>query len=336
MKYYNVAVVGAMGAVGQEMIKTLERRSFPIRELIPMDTAENVSKEVLFKGKTLTVIEAKEGAFRNVDIALFSAGEDASRKLAPIAVTEGCKVIDNSSAWRMDDDVPLVVPEVNPDALRCNKGIIANPNCTTVQMLVAVKPIHDLYTIKRIVISTYQAVSGSGQKAIDELRNQAAQYLKSEEITHTVYPHQILFNAIPHIDTFLDNGYSKEEMKMINETHKILDPNIKVSPTAVRISVFRGHSESINIETEKPIDILKVKDVLSKSEGVVLVDSPKDNIYPMAINCKDRDEVFVGRIRKDESVENGLNMWVVSDNLLKGAALNAVQIAEKMVEMGLV
>lgn len=336
MKKYNVAVVGAMGAVGQEMLKTLERRSFPIKELIPLDISSNASKEILFNGKTFRVKEAKAGAFKDVDIALFSAGEEASRELAPIAVSEGCKVIDNSSAWRMDDNVPLVVPEVNPEAILKNKGIIANPNCTTIQMLVAVKPIHELYTIKRIVISTYQAVSGSGQKAIEELENQASQHVKGEEITHKVYPHQILFNAIPHIDIFFENGYSKEEMKMINETHKILDPSIKVSPTAVRIAVFRGHSESINIETEKPVNISEVKEVLSKSKGIVLVDNPEQKIYPMAINCKDKDDVFVGRIRKDESVENGLNMWVVADNLLKGAALNAVQIAEKMVEMDLI
>lgn len=336
MKKYNVAVVGAMGAVGQEMLRTLEKRSFPVKEIIPLDVSANVSKEILFNGKTLTVKEAKAGAFKDVDIALFSAGEDASRELAPIAVSEGCKVIDNSSTWRMDESVPLVVPEVNPEALRSNNGIIANPNCTTIQMLVALKPIHDLYTIKRIVVSTYQAVSGSGQKAIEELENQTSQYARGEEITYEVYPHQILFNAIPHIDTFMENGYSKEEMKMINETHKILDPSISVSPTAVRIAVFRGHSESINIETEKPIDISKVREVLSKSEGITVIDDPGQKLYPMAINCKDKYDVFVGRIRLDESVENGLNLWVVADNLLKGAALNAVQIAEKMVEMSLV
>ncbi len=257
-------------------------------------------------------------------------------ELAPIAVSEGCKVVDNSSAWRLDDNVPLVIPEVNPEALRNNKGIIANPNCTTIQMLVALKPLHDLYTIKRIVVSTYQAVSGSGQRAIEELKNQGKQFAKGEEITYNVYPHQILFNAIPHVDVFLDNGYTKEEMKMINETHKILDPSIKVCPTTVRIAVFRGHSESVNIETEKPIDIAEVKEVLSKAKGVVLVDNPQENLYPMAINCEGRDEVFVGRIRRDETVENGLNMWVVADNLLKGAALNTVQIAEKMIEMDLI
>ena len=336
MKDYNVAVVGAMGAVGKEIIKKLEKCAFPIKELIPLDVLSNASKEILFNGKTLTVKEAKAGAFKDADIALFSAGEDASRKLAPIAVSEGCKVIDNSSTWRMDENVPLVIPEVNPEALRSNKGIIANPNCTTVQMLVALKPIHDLYTIRRIVVSTYQAVSGSGQKAIEELENQVTQYLKGEEITHSVYPHQILFNAIPHIDSFTENGYSKEEMKMINETHKILDSSIKVSPTAVRIAVFRGHSESINIETEKPVSIPEVKKILSESRGIVLVDNPEEKAYPMAIHCKDKGDVFVGRIRRDESVENGLNMWIVSDNLLKGAALNAVQIAEKMVEMNLI
>lgn len=336
MRKYNVAVVGAMGAVGQQMLKILERRSFPIKELIPLDISSNVSKEIVFNGKTLEIKEAKAGAFKDVDIALFSAGEEASLQLAPIAVSEGCKVIDNSSTWRMDDNVPLVIPEVNPEALKNNKGIIANPNCTTVQMLVALKPIHDLYTIKRIVVSTYQAVSGSGQKAIEELENQSNQYVNNEEITNNVYPYQILFNAIPHVDTFLENGYSKEEMKMINETHKILDPSIKVSPTTVRIAVYRGHSESINIETEKPMDVFRVKDLLSKSKGIMLVDNLEQKLYPMAIDCRDKDEVLVGRIRKDESVENGLNMWVVADNLLKGAALNAVQIAEKMVEMDLV
>ena len=336
MRNYNVAVVGALGAVGNEMLKTLERRSFPIKELISLDVSSNVSKEILFNGKTLKVKEAKAGAFNGVDIALFSAGEAASRELAPIAVSEGCKVIDNSSAWRMDENVPLVIPEVNPDALLGNKGIIANPNCTTIQMLVALKPIHDLYNIKRIIVSTYQAVSGSGQKAIEELENQASQYAKDEEIIHNVYPHQILFNAIPHVDTFLENGYSKEEMKMVNETHKILDPAIKVSATAVRIAVFRGHSESINIETEKPINIFEVRDALNKSKGIVLIDNPEQGLYPMAINCKDKFEVFVGRIRMDMSVKNGMNMWVVADNLLKGAALNAVQIAEKMAEMDLI
>lgn len=336
MRNYNVAVVGALGAVGNEMLKTLERRSFPIKELISLDVSSNVSKEILFNGKTLKVKEAKAGAFNGVDIALFSAGEAASRELASIAVSEGCKVIDNSSAWRMDENVPLVIPEVNPDALLSNKGIIANPNCTTIQMLVALKPIHDLYNIKRIIVSTYQAVSGSGQKAIEELENQASQYSKDEEIIHNVYPHQILFNAIPHVDTFLENGYSKEEMKMVNETHKILDPAIKVSATAVRIAVFRGHSESINIETEKPINIFEVRDALNKSKGIVLIDNPEQGLYPMAINCKDKFEVFVGRIRMDMSVKNGMNMWVVADNLLKGAALNAVQIAEKMAEMDLI
>ena len=336
MKSYNVAVVGALGAVGNEMLKTLEKRSFPISELIPLDVSSNVLKEISFNGKTLKVREAKAGAFSGVDIALFSAGEAASRELAPIAVSEGCKVIDNSSTWRMDEGVPLVIPEVNPDDLLNNRGIIANPNCTTIQMLVALKPIHDLYTIKRIIVSTYQAVSGSGQKAIEELENQALQHAKDEEITHNVYPHQILFNAIPHVDTFLENGYSREEMKMVNETHKILDPAIKVSATAVRIAVFRGHSESINIETEKPINISEVKEVLNKSNGIVLIDNPEQGLYPMAIKCKDKYEVFVGRIRMDKSVENGVNMWVVADNLLKGAALNAVQIAEKMAEMNLI
>ena len=335
MKSYNVAVVGALGAVGKEMLKTLEQRAFPVREIKPLDVAANVNKEISFDGKTVLVQEAKRGVFKGVDIALFSAGAEASLTLSPIAVSEGCTVIDNSSAWRMDPEVPLVVPEVNPQALRLHKGIIANPNCSTIQMLVALKPLHDLYKIKRIVVSTYQAVSGSGQKAIDELTRQARQYQNGETITHEVYPHQILFNALPQIDVFLENGYTKEEMKMVNETHKILDPGIQVSPTAVRIAVFRGHSEAINIETESPVDIAEAMEAMKNAKGVTLTDNPQNCDYPLALDSEDHDDVYVGRLRLDESVPHGLNLWVVSDNLRKGAALNAVQIAEKMIELSL-
>lgn len=331
MKKYNVAVVGALGAVGQEMIKTLEQRNFPVNKLIPMDMPSNKGKEVIFKGEKVLVEVAEKGAFKAVDIALFSAGGDASLILAPIAAEEKAIVIDNSSAWRMDPEVPLVVPEVNPEDLDWNKGIIANPNCSTIQMLVALKPIHDEYVIKRIIVSTYQAVSGTGQKAIDELDQQTRDYAGGKELSSSVYPHQICFNAIPHIDVFMDNDYTKEEMKMVNETKKMLDENIKVSATTVRVPVFRCHSESINVETEKEMHIPDVIKLLKAAPGIIVEDDPAANIYPLAINAVGKDDVYIGRIRKDFSVENGLNMWVVADNLRKGAALNAVQIAETMI-----
>lgn len=335
MEKYRVAVVGALGAVGTEMIKTLEQRDFPVSALIPMDMEELAGMKVLFRGEEATVRAAKPGAFGDVDIALFSAGADASLLLAPAAASQGAVVIDNSSAWRMDPDVPLVVPEVNPGALAGHKGIIANPNCSTIQMLVAAKPIHDAYKIKRIVVATYQAVSGTGAPAIAELRRQAKQFTDGDPIEASVYPRQILFNALPQIDVFLDNGYTKEEMKMVHETHKILDPGIAVSPTAVRIGVFRGHSESVNIETEKPFELADLVALLRKAPGVAVMDDPASLVYPTALDCDGRDEVFVGRIRLDPTVPHGLNMWVVSDNLRKGAALNAVQIAEVLAAGGL-
>ncbi len=335
MEGYRVAVVGALGAVGTEMIKTLEQRGFPVSALIPMDVESLAGKKVAFRGGEVKVRAAKPGAFGDVDIALFSAGAEASLILAPAAASEGAIVIDNSSQWRMDPDVPLVVPEVNPQALEKHKGIIANPNCSTIQMLVAAKPIHDAYKIKRIVVSTYQAVSGTGAAAIAELASQAGQFARGEALDVSVYPRQILFNALPHIDVFLENGYTKEEMKMVHETHKILDPAILVSPTAVRIGVFRGHSESINIETEKPFDVAKLTAILNKAPGVKVMDDPLNLVYPTALDADGRDEVFVGRIRRDPTVPNGVNIWVVSDNLRKGAALNAVQIAEVLVNRGL-
>lgn len=331
MKKYNVAVVGALGAVGQEMIKTLEQRNFPVNRLIPMDMPSNKGKEVAFRGEKVLVEVAEKGAFKNVDIALFSAGGDASLVLAPIAAEEKAIVIDNSSAWRMDPEVPLVIPEVNPEDLDWNKGIIANPNCSTIQMLVALKPIHDKYVIKRIIVSTYQAVSGTGQKAMDELDRQARDYVSGKELTNSVYPHQICFNALPHIDIFMDNDYTKEEMKMVNETKKMLDENIKVSATTVRVPVFRSHSEAVNVETEKEMNIPDVIELLKAAPGVKVEDDPATCTYPLAINAVGKDDVYVGRIRKDFSVDNGLNMWVVADNLRKGAALNAVQIAETMI-----
>lgn len=336
MKKYNVAVVGAMGVVGSEMIRTLEKREFPVNRLIPLDTPANKGKYITFNGENVIVEVAERGAFKNVDIAFFSAGGPASALLAPIAVEEGCIVVDNSSQWRMDEKCPLVVPEVNPQDLDWHNGIIANPNCSTVQMMVALKPIHDKYTIKRIVVSTYQAVSGSGMAGINELNQQSKAYITGEEMVQKTYPHQIYCNAIPHIDVFLDNGYTKEEMKMVNETKKIMDKNIEVSPTAVRIPVYRGHSESINIETEKPMEVEDVIELLKNAPGLCVVDDPSNNIYPLAINAEGKYEVLVGRIRKDNTVVNGLNMWVVSDNLLKGAALNAIQIGEMLIKRNLI
>lgn len=335
MKEYRVAVVGAMGAVGTEMIKTLGQRNYPVSELVPLDIPANEGKTVVFRGKRVTVKTAKEGAFIGVDVALFSAGADASLVLAPIAAREGAIVVDNSSAWRMDPAVPLVVPEVNPAALDGHKGIIANPNCSTIQMLVALKPLHDAFRIQRIVVSTYQAISGTGAAAIAELGSQARSWVAGTPIEAKVYPRQILFNALPQIDIFLENDYTKEEMKMVHETHKIMDPAIQVCPTAVRIPVFRGHSESINIQTEKPVDAVAAKILLSKAPGVVLMDDPATKTYPTPLDADGQDAVYVGRVRVDPTVPNGLNLWVVSDNLRKGAALNAVQIAETLIARGL-
>ena len=336
MKTYNVAVVGALGAVGKQMARILAERKFPVHSVKMLDREAYEGQEVAFNGTRVNVQVARPGAFKDVDIALFSAGAEASLQLAPLAVEEGAVVIDNSSAWRMDPNIPLVVPEVNPDALKRHTGLIANPNCSTIQMLVALKPIHDAYTIRRIVVSTYQAVSGSGQKAIDELHEQVKQYLAREKISNAIYPHQIAFNAIPHIDIFLENGYTKEEMKMVHETHKILDASIKVSPTTVRIPVIRSHSEAINIQTQKPFEVQDIVELLQHAPGVKVIDDVQSNAYPLAIDAEGRDEVFVGRIRRDASIENGLNLWVVSDNLRKGAALNAVQIAETLVQHQLI
>ncbi len=336
MNQLNVAVVGALGAVGQQMIKTLEKSTLPVKNFVPMDISINKGKVCKFRDKEYEVVTAEEEAFKGVDIALFSAGGDASKVLAPLAVKQGTVVVDNSSQWRMDPEIPLVVPEVNPEALRTHKGIIANPNCSTIQMLVACKPLHDKFRIKRIVVSTYQAVSGSGQKAIEELKEQSETFFTDKQSEAKVYPHPIAFNALPHIDVFLDNGYTKEEMKMVNETHKILDPSIMVSPTAVRIPVFRSHSESINLEFENEFYMQDLKKHLSEARGVVLCDSPEDNVYPLARKAEGTGDVFVGRIRRDSTVVSGVNLWVVSDNLLKGAAYNAVQIAETLYAMDLI
>ena len=326
---YNVAVAGATGAVGRKMLEILEERKFPVATLKALASAKSVGQTLAFKGNPVTVEELKESSFEGVDIALFSAGASVSRQFAPSAVKSGCIVIDNSSAFRMEPDVPLIVPEVNPDAINSNAGIIANPNCSTIQMVVVLKPIHDKFKIKRVVVSTYQSVSGSGQKAIKELQNQIKNLLDGKTAELNVYPHQIAFNCIPHIDIFLDNGYTKEEMKMIDETRKILgDPSIMVSPTTVRVPVFYSHSESINVETLRPINAREVRELLSGMDGIRVTDNPETNEYPLAIDGAGKDEVFVGRIRDDISCKNAINFWVVSDNLRKGAALNAVQIAE--------
>ena len=326
---YNVAVAGATGTVGRKMLEILEERKFPVATLKALASAKSVGQTLTFNGGPVTVEELNENSFEGVDISLFSAGASVSRQFAPSAVKSGCIVIDNSSAFRMEPDVPLVVPEVNPDAINSNAGIIANPNCSTIQMVVVLKPIHDKFKIKRVVVSTYQSVSGSGQKAIKELQNQIKNLLDGKTAELNVYPHQIAFNCIPHIDIFLDNGYTKEEMKMIDETRKILgDPSIMVSPTTVRVPVFYSHSESINVETLRPINAREVRELLSGMDGIRVTDNPETNEYPLAIDGAGKDEVFVGRIRDDISCKNAINFWVVSDNLRKGAALNAVQIAE--------
>ncbi|PKM86121.1 MAG: aspartate-semialdehyde dehydrogenase [Firmicutes bacterium HGW-Firmicutes-12] len=332
MKEYKIAVVG-LGAVGREMLATLERSTLPISEVVPL-VRRNEGEVIEFRGQMFASKLIEKGSFKDIDIALFSAGEEASLILAPMAIEEGAVVIDNSNAFRMNADVPLVVPEVNPADAQRHNGLIANPNCSTIQMVVALKPIHDRFKIKRIVVSTYQAVSGTGYQAIDELKQQMGAFINEKEIPCNVYPHQISLNVLPHIDKFMDNGYTKEEMKMFNETKKIMgDASIQVTATTVRVPVIRCHSEAVNIETEKPMpDVAEIKEIMAQAPGVVLADDVENNIYPLALDCAGKYEVFVGRIRKDYTIENGLNMWVVSDNLLKGAALNAVQIAELLVE----
>ena len=330
-KKYNVAVAGATGAVGNQMISCLEERKFPIKSIKLLASSRSVGHKIDYRGDSIDVEELKESSFKGMDIALFSAGGGVSEKFAPFAAKDGCVVIDNSSTWRMDPDVPLVVPEVNPHAVEqyTKKGIIANPNCSTIQMVVSLYPLHKKYGIKRIVVSTYQAVSGTGKKAIDELDSQTRAILNSKNYENKVYPHTIAFNCLPQIDLFLGNGYTKEEMKMVYETRKIFeDDTIRVTATTVRVPVFYGHSESINIETKENISAKEVKSLLKKTPGVKVVDDPKNNVYPLAIDAAGQDLTLVGRIRDDESITNGINMWVVADNIRKGAATNAVQIAE--------
>ncbi|CDF58492.1 aspartate-semialdehyde dehydrogenase [Thermobrachium celere] len=323
-----LAVVGATGMVGRKFLDVLKERNFPIDKLYLFASSKSAGKTINFNGKDYVVEELKEDSFdRGIDIALFSAGASTSLKFAPIAASKGCVVVDNSSAWRMDENVPLVVPEVNPEDIKWHKGIIANPNCSTIQAVVALKPLDDKFKIKRIIYSTYQAVSGAGMGGYEDLVNG----IKGE--APKKFPHPIAYNLIPHIDVFLENGYTKEEMKMINETKKIMHrPDLKITATTVRVPVFYGHSESINVEFEKSFDINEVKETLKNSKGIVLMDDVNNNVYPMPILAEGKDEVFVGRIRRDESVENGINMWVVADNIRKGAATNAVQIAELLIK----
>jgi aspartate-semialdehyde dehydrogenase len=330
---YNVAVVGATGAVGETMRKILAERNFPVHRLKLLASHRSGGRKLEFKGELIEVEELTHQSFEGVEIALFSAGAERSREFCPSAVKAGAVVVDNSSAFRMEENVPLVVPEVNPEQIKKHQGIIANPNCSTIQMVVALKPIYDAVGIKRIVVATYQAVSGKGLKAMAELKHQTQAYLEGKEMISQEFPYQIAFNLLPHIDNFLPNGYSKEEMKMVNETRKILgDQSIQITATTVRVPVFSAHSEVVNVETKKKITAGEVKSLLSSAPGVKVMDDLENQIYPMPVIAEGKDEVFVGRIREDISTENGIELWVVSDNLRKGAALNAIQIAEKIVE----
>src|SRR4030043_136036 len=331
---YMVAVVGATGAVGNEMIATLVGRDFSVERLRLFASERSEGKIMEFKDAEIPVESLNEKSFEGIDIALFSAGAERSKTWAPVAAGSGCVVVDNSSQWRMDPEVPLIIPEVNPHDLKWHKGIIANPNCSTIQMVVVLKPLHDAARVKRVVVTTFQAVSGTGQKAMDELLQQTTALLTFKEVKCNVYPYQIAFNVLPHIDKFLENGYTKEEMKMVNETKKIIgDNSIRITATTVRVPVFRCHSESLNIETEKKLTANEVRAILSQAPGLIVYDAPDKNIYPIPIDAAGKDDTYVGRIREDDSIEHGINMWIVADNLRKGAALNAVQIAEKLIEM---
>lgn len=331
MKKYNVAVVGATGMVGNKFLEVLTEKQLPVENYYLFASAKSAGKVIDFMGKPHTVIELKEENIigKNIDIALFSAGGDTSKEFAPIFAKHGILVIDNSSAWRRDENVPLVVPECNWKAIAKHKNIIANPNCSTIQAMVVLKPLHDAFKIKRVIYSTYQAVSGAGVKGFNDLKGGICGEAPQK------FPYPIFGNCIPHIDVFMDNGYTKEEDKMVFETKKILeDQSIKVTATCVRVPVYYGHSESINIEFEKPCTVEQVKEILAKAEGVVVQDDVKNNVYPMALTAENKNEVFVGRIRKDDTVESGINLWCVADNIRKGAATNAVQIAEKAIAMG--
>ena len=333
MKGYNVAIVGATGLVGQEFIKVLEQRNFPMTSIQLLASERSIGKRLFVAHQEIEVKETVSESFKGIDIALFSAGTEISRYFSPIAAQSGAVVIDNSSAFRMTDTVPLVVPEVNPEDIKRHRGIIANPNCSTIQLVVALYPLHKVNPIKRIITATYQAVSGTGSAAVDELTAQAKQVLDGQTTIPHVYPHQIAFNVLPEIDVFLDNGYTKEEWKLVEETRKIMHADeIAISTTCVRVPVFTGHSMAVNIEFSQPMSPEEARRILAQAPGVKVIDDPVISLYPQPWSATGTDEVFVGRIRRDESHPNGLVMWIVADNLRKGAALNAVQIAEEMIK----
>lgn len=334
MKQYHVALVGT-GAVGSTILEILEERNFPVKSLKLLATSRSAGKKVQFKGREYEIEETTPDAFNGVDLVFFAGGK-ASQLFAKEAVARGAVVIDNGSTFRLDPEVPLVVPEVNPEDVKNHKGIIANPNCSTIIMVVALKPLYDAAGIKRVIVSTYQAVSGAGQEAMDELLQQTADLAAGKEVTVKAFPYQIAYNLIPHIDIFMDNGYTKEEMKMVNETRKMFhDDDISISATTVRVPVLRSHSESVTIETERKLTAQEAREILARAPGVVVLDDPQGLKYPMPLIASHRDEVFVGRIREDLAIENGLSMFVVADQLRKGAATNAVQIAELLIEYNL-
>lgn len=339
MKKYNVAILGATGAVGTEFLKLIEERNFPYAELRLLASKRSAGKQIEFMGKTYTVQEATKDSFAGIDIALF-AGGSVSKEFAPYAIEAGAVVIDNSSAFRMDPEVPLVVPEVNPQAILKHKGIIANPNCSTIIMVMALKPLYDMAKIKRIVVSTYQAVSGAGKEGIDELTDQVKDFADGKEMVANILPsaslakhYPIAFNLIPQIDVFMDNLYTKEEMKMVNETRKIFDDyDMRITATTVRVPVYRSHSESINVEFENDFNLEEMQKALAAFPGVQVIDNPQEQLYPMPLYTSEKDDVYVGRLRRDESNEKTFNMWVVGDQIRKGAALNTLQIAETMIK----
>lgn len=335
MKEYRVAVVGATGMVGRTFLKVLEEYQLPVKEYVLMASKRSAGSKMTFFGREYEVQELTQNSFDSgFDIALFSAGGSTSAKFAPIAAAKGCVVIDNSSQWRMDPNVPLVVPQVNPQDIAWHNGIIANPNCSTIQAMLPLKALQERYGIKRVVYSTYQAVSGAGRKGWDDLENGVRGFVNGQERPLEKFQHPIFNNCLPHIDVFQENGYTKEETKMIEETRKILgDPQMRVTATTVRVPVFNSHSESINVELEKPFELPELREVLARQDGIVIQDDPAKDVYPLAVNATGHDEVFVGRIRRDESVESGVNLWVVADNIRKGAASNAVQIAQRLIAM---
>ncbi|MEW7008982.1 MULTISPECIES: aspartate-semialdehyde dehydrogenase [unclassified Lentilitoribacter] len=334
---FKIAIAGATGNVGREMLNILEERNFPASEIIPLASSRSVGKEVSYGDKTLVVKNLENYDFSNTDICLMSAGGSVSKKMSPKIGAQGCIVIDNSSAWRYDSEVPLIVPEVNPDAIDGfrKKNIIANPNCSTAQLVVALKPLHDVAKIKRLVVSTYQSVSGAGKDGMDELFNQSRAVFVADPIENNVFTKRIAFNVIPHIDSFMEDGYTKEEWKVLAETKKMLDPKIKVTCTAVRVPVFIGHAESVNVEFESELLADDARNILREAPGCLVIDKHEDGGYITPVECAGDDATYISRIREDATVENGLNLWVVSDNLRKGAALNTIQIAELLINRGL-